>query len=128
MKRDLIRWTVAVILLVLGFLAAYGLVSVASPAPRWRATIASYEGLVGYRDACGGRVDTQTLGLASHYPCGTVIWVRYGKHVVRAVTKDHGPYGDPRRALDIWDATARGLGFRSGHAFGLRHVSMAVGR
>lgn len=94
---------------------------------RPRTVVASYEGLVGYRDACGGRVNTTTRGLASHYRCGTRITLRYGRHVVHAVTTDHGPYVYGR-SLDLWTATVRGLGFRSGAAFGVRRVVMVVGR
>ena len=94
---------------------------------RWATVGASYEGLNGYRDACGTIVNEHTMAVASHYPCGTVIWIHYGRHTVRAVTLDHGPYAYGR-SLDLWWRTARHLGFHSGAAFGVRTVRMAVGR
>lgn len=89
-------------------------------------TIASYEGLVGSGTACGRPVNTYSLGTASLYPCGTKIRIQYGSHVVVAITMDHGPYVYGR-SLDLWDATVRALGFRSGADFGVRHVLMTVG-
>lgn len=88
-------------------------------------TRASYEGLVGYRDACGGRVNTWQVATASRYACGTRIRIQYGRRWVIAVTRDHGPYV-PGRSLDIWTATARRLGFASGAAFGVRTVTMQL--
>lgn len=87
---------------------------------------ASYEGYIGDWGACGIRVNTWQLATASHYPCGTRITIRYGRHVAYAVTEDHGPYVYGR-SLDIWDATARRLGFRNGDAFGVRRVLMTLG-
>jgi len=101
----------------------------ASPAagalPVW-VTHASYEGLVGHRTACGVRITTTRLATASHYPCGTRLTIWYHGHKARVTSEDSGPYVYGRR-LDIWDATARKLGFRNGHAFGVRTVTFVYG-
>ncbi len=93
----------------------------------FRSVQASYEGLDGARTACGVAVSPHVLGLASRYRCGTKITVRYGHHVVHAVTLDYGPATWTGRDLDLWDATVRGLGFSSGNAYGVRRVQMALG-
>ena len=92
--------------------------------PRW-VTFASYEGLVGSRTACGGRVDASSVSTASLYPCGTRIRIWYGRRSVVAVTRDHGPF-IPGRRLDVWDGTVRALGFRNGNAWGVRRVTFQV--
>ena len=107
-------------------LAAFFAAGTASAAlPVW-ITRASYEGLVGARTACGVRVNTWQMATASHYPCGTRLTIWYHGHKARVTSEDSGPYVAGRR-LDIWDQTARKLGFRNGQAFGVRTVTFVVG-
>jgi rare lipoprotein A len=61
--------------------------------------------------ACGGSLTSSTLGVANKtLPCGTLVTLRYGGHMVRVPVVDRGPYVAGRE-YDLTEATKRALGF-----------------
>lgn len=61
--------------------------------------------------ACGGELTSATLGVANKtLPCGTLVTLRYGDHMVRVPVIDRGPYVAGRE-FDLTEATKRALGF-----------------
>lgn len=61
--------------------------------------------------ACGGSLTSSTQGVANKtLPCGTLVTLRYGSHVVRVPVVDRGPYV-AGRDFDLTEATKRALGF-----------------
>jgi rare lipoprotein A len=61
--------------------------------------------------ACGGSLTSSTMGVANKtLPCGTLVTLRYGGHVVRVPVVDRGPFVAGRE-FDLTEATKRALGF-----------------
>jgi rare lipoprotein A len=61
--------------------------------------------------ACGGSLTSSTMGVANKtLPCGTLITIRYGGHMVRVPVIDRGPYVAGRE-FDLTEATKDALGF-----------------
>ncbi len=61
--------------------------------------------------ACGGSLTSSTMGVANKtLPCGTLITIRYGGHMVRVPVIDRGPYVVGRE-FDLTEATKDALGF-----------------
>jgi len=87
----------------------------AAPLP---AAVGSYSALVGaagpetvgHRTACGATLGVGTLGVAHPtLPCGTLLYLTFGKRRVLTEVVDRGPYG-PGRQFDVTTALARLLG------------------
>jgi rare lipoprotein A len=61
--------------------------------------------------ACGGSLTSYTMGVANKtLPCGTLVTLRYGDHMVRVPVVDRGPYVAGRE-FDLTEATKDALGF-----------------
>jgi rare lipoprotein A len=61
--------------------------------------------------ACGGALTSSTMGVANKtLPCGTLVTLRYGDHMVRVPVVDRGPYVEGRE-FDLTEATKDALGF-----------------
>jgi hypothetical protein len=61
--------------------------------------------------ACGGSLTSSTMGVANKtLPCGTLVTLRYGGHMVRVPVVDRGPYVAGRE-FDLTEATKDALGF-----------------
>jgi rare lipoprotein A len=61
--------------------------------------------------ACGGELTSATMGVANKtLPCGTMVTLRYGGHMVRVPVVDRGPYVAGRE-FDLTEATKEALGF-----------------
>jgi hypothetical protein len=61
--------------------------------------------------ACGGSLTSNTMGVANKtLPCGTLVTLRYGGHMVRVPVVDRGPYVAGRE-FDLTEATKDALGF-----------------
>jgi rare lipoprotein A len=81
----------------------------------YRASTASWygPGLYGGRTACGGTLDSTTLGVANRtLPCGTRVTFRYGGRKVTAKVIDRGPFVAGRE-WDLAPAVKARLGFPS---------------
>jgi hypothetical protein len=77
----------------------------------WNVSIASVEIAYGHAVACGGIMYPAELGVASErYPCGTLVYFRYGGRIIRVPVIDYGP-GIPGRMWDISGAAALALHF-----------------
>lgn len=79
----------------------------------FRKSHASYygPGLYGGPLACGGRLTTQTRGVAHKtLPCGSRVTLRYGNRQVTTKVVDRGPF-IPGREWDLTSATRNDLGF-----------------
>jgi rare lipoprotein A len=76
----------------------------------YRVTEASWYGGGGSL-ACGGALTSSTMGVANKtLPCGTLVTLRYGDHMVRVPVVDRGPYVEGRE-FDLTEATKDALGF-----------------
>ena len=70
-------------------------------------------GLLGGRTACGGTLDSSTLGVANRsLPCGTRVTFHYRGHTVTARVIDRGPFA-AGRDWDLTPAVKQRLGFPS---------------
>jgi rare lipoprotein A (peptidoglycan hydrolase) len=81
----------------------------------YRPTNASWygPGLLGGRTACGGTLDSTTLGVANRtLPCGTRVTFHYRGRTVTAKVIDRGPFVGGRE-WDLTPATKAKLGFGS---------------
>jgi rare lipoprotein A (peptidoglycan hydrolase) len=81
----------------------------------YRPTNASWygPGLYGGRTACGGTLDSTTLGVANRtLPCGTKVTFHYRGRTVTAKVIDRGPFVGGRE-WDLTPATRSKLGFGS---------------
>jgi rare lipoprotein A len=68
-------------------------------------------GLFGGRLGCGGTLTPGTLGVANKsLPCGTLVTLRNGAHIIRVPVVDRGPYVAGRE-FDLTSATKDRLGF-----------------
>ena len=65
----------------------------------------------GGRLACGGPLESSTLGVANRtLPCGTIVTLRYHGRSVRVPVVDRGPFVAGRE-FDLTEATKQALGF-----------------
>ena len=81
----------------------------------YRSTAASWygPGLLGGRTACGGTLNSTTLGVANRsLPCGTKVTFHYHGRTVTAKVIDRGPFAAGRE-WDLTPATKAKLGFGS---------------
>jgi rare lipoprotein A len=81
----------------------------------YRSSAASWygPGLLGGRTACGGTLDSTTLGVANRtLPCGTRVTFHYHGRTVTAKVIDRGPFVAGRE-WDLTPATKARLGFPS---------------
>jgi rare lipoprotein A (peptidoglycan hydrolase) len=61
-------------------------------------------GFYGHTTACGQKLTPKLVGLASRtLPCGTLVRISYGGHLLTAPVLDRGPYG---RSGAVWDLTS----------------------
>jgi rare lipoprotein A len=81
----------------------------------YRSSAASWygPGLLGGRTACGGTLNSTTLGVANRtLPCGTKVTFHYHGRTVTAKVIDRGPFAAGRE-WDLTPATKEKLGFPS---------------
>ena len=81
----------------------------------YRSSAASWygPGLLGGRTACGGTLNSTTLGVANRtLPCGTKVTFHYHGRTVTAKVIDRGPFAAGRE-WDLTPATKAKLGFPS---------------
>lgn len=72
-------------------------------------------GLYGHALACGGRLQTSTVGVAHRFlPCGTRVTVCYRRRCIATRVIDRGPYAAGRE-LDLAAGLAIRLGFSGVH-------------
>jgi rare lipoprotein A (peptidoglycan hydrolase) len=113
-----------IVLAALALLAAVGALAVTTQTRGKTATGPTPEGnfvalagssgpaAYGRRTACGGVLNTDTVGVAHPtLPCGARIFVTYRGVTVLTQVVDRGPYA-PGRQFDLTDALARKLGLQ----------------
>ncbi len=67
-------------------------------------------GFYGHKTACGFKLTTATLGVASRtLKCGTPVSIDYGGHTITVPVIDRGPYANGAN-WDLTEATAQALG------------------
>ena len=89
----------------------------AAPAPSSprRQTVATWygPGFYGHTTACGQKLTPKLVGLASRtLPCGTLVRISYGGHLLTAPVLDRGPYGHSGAMWDLTSGAARALAIR----------------
>ncbi len=68
-------------------------------------------GFYGKQTACGQTLTTAVVGVANRtLPCGTLVKVTYGSHVLTVPVIDRGPYGSIGADWDLTGAAAETLG------------------
>jgi rare lipoprotein A (peptidoglycan hydrolase) len=86
----------------------------AAPAPgsASKQTLATWygPGFYGHPTACGQKLTPKLMGLASRtLPCGTLVRISYGGHLLTAPVLDRGPYGHSGAVWDLTAGAARAL-------------------
>jgi len=86
----------------------------AAPAPGSpsKQTVATWygPGFYGHTTACGQKLTPKLVGLASRtLPCGTLVRISYGGHLLTAPVLDRGPYGHSGAVWDLTSGAARAL-------------------
>jgi rare lipoprotein A (peptidoglycan hydrolase) len=67
-------------------------------------------GFYGHTTACGQKLTPKLVGLASRtLPCGTLVRISYGGHLLTAPVLDRGPYGHSGAVWDLTSGAARAL-------------------
>ena len=67
-------------------------------------------GFYGHTTACGQKLTPKLVGLASRtLPCGTLVRISYGGHLLTAPVLDRGPYGHSGAMWDLTSGAARAL-------------------
>jgi rare lipoprotein A (peptidoglycan hydrolase) len=88
----------------------------AAPAPDSPSkTVATWygPGFYGHTTACGQKLTPKLVGLASRtLPCGTLVRISYGGHLLTAPVLDRGPYGHSGAMWDLTSGAARALAIR----------------
>lgn len=70
-------------------------------------------GFYGHTTACGQRLTPKLVGLASRtLPCGTLVRISYGGHLLTAPVVDRGPYGHSGAVWDLTSGAARALAIK----------------
>ena len=83
--------------------------------PAHKQTVATWygPGFYGHTTACGQKLTPKLVGLASRtLPCGTLVRISYGGHMLTAPVLDRGPYGHSGAAWDLTSGAARALAIR----------------
>jgi rare lipoprotein A (peptidoglycan hydrolase) len=70
-------------------------------------------GFYGHTTACGQKLTPKLVGLASRtLPCGTLVRISYGGHLLTAPVLDRGPFGHNGAVWDLTSGAARALAIR----------------
>jgi rare lipoprotein A (peptidoglycan hydrolase) len=70
-------------------------------------------GFYGHTTACGQKLTPKLVGLASRtLPCGTLVRISYGGHLLTAPVLDRGPYGHNGAVWDLTSGAARALAIK----------------
>ncbi|MGA2163366.1 MAG: septal ring lytic transglycosylase RlpA family protein [Solirubrobacteraceae bacterium] len=70
-------------------------------------------GFYGHTTACGQKLTPKLVGVASRtLPCGTLVRISYGGHMLTAPVLDRGPYGHSGAVWDLTSGAARALAIR----------------
>ena len=70
-------------------------------------------GFYGHTTACGQKLTPKLVGLASRtLPCGTLVRISYGGHLLTAPVLDRGPFGHSGAVWDLTSGAARALAIR----------------
>jgi rare lipoprotein A (peptidoglycan hydrolase) len=80
-----------------------------------RQTVATWygPGFYGHTTACGQKLTPKLVGLASRtLPCGTLVRISYGGHLLTAPVLDRGPFGHSGAVWDLTSGAARALAIR----------------
>ncbi len=83
-----------------------------TPGSPSRQTVATWygPGFYGHTTACGQKLTPKLVGLASRtLPCGTLVRISYGGHLLTAPVLDRGPYGHSGAVWDLTSGAARAL-------------------
>ena len=83
-----------------------------TPGPTSKQTVATWygPGFYGHKTACGQKLTPKLVGLASRtLPCGTLVRISYGGHLLTAPVLDRGPYGHNGAVWDLTSGAARAL-------------------
>jgi rare lipoprotein A (peptidoglycan hydrolase) len=86
-----------------------------SPESPGKQTVATWygPGFYGHTTACGQKLTPKLVGLASRtLPCGTLVRISYGGHLLTAPVLDRGPYGHNRAVWDLTSGAARALAIK----------------
>ncbi len=89
----------------------------AAPAPGspGKQTVATWygPGFYGHTTACGQKLTPKLVGLASRtLPCGTLVRISFGGHLLTAPVIDRGPFGHNGAVWDLTSGAARALAIR----------------
>ncbi len=83
-------------------------------------------GFYGHTTACGQKLTPKLVGLASRtLPCGTLVRISYGGHLLTAPVLDRGPYGHSGAVWDLTSGAARALEIRETVRIGTQVVGSA---
>ncbi len=83
-----------------------------TPGSTNKQTVATWygPGFYGHTTACGQKLTPKLVGLASRtLPCGTLVRISYGGHLLTAPVLDRGPYGHSGAVWDLTSGAARAL-------------------
>jgi rare lipoprotein A (peptidoglycan hydrolase) len=83
-----------------------------TPGSPSKPTVATWygPGFYGHKTACGQKLTPKLVGLASRtLPCGTLVRISYGGHLLTAPVLDRGPYGRSGAMWDLTSGAARAL-------------------
>jgi rare lipoprotein A (peptidoglycan hydrolase) len=83
-----------------------------TPGPSGKPTVATWygPGFYGHTTACGQKLTPKLVGLASRtLPCGTLVRISYGGHLLTAPVLDRGPFGHSGAVWDLTSGAARAL-------------------
>jgi rare lipoprotein A (peptidoglycan hydrolase) len=70
-------------------------------------------GFYGHTTACGQKLTPKLVGLASRtLPCGTLVRISYGGHLLTAPVLDRGPFGHSGAMWDLTSGAARALAIK----------------
>ena len=86
-----------------------------TPSSPTKQTVATWygPGFYGHTTACGQKLTPKLVGLASRrLPCGTLVRISYGGHLLTAPVLDRGPYGHSGAVWDLTSGAARALAIR----------------
>ncbi len=85
------------------------------PGSPGKQTVATWygPGFYGHTTACGQKLTPKLVGLASRtLPCGTLVRISYGGHLLTAPVVDRGPFGHSGAVWDLTSGAARALAIK----------------
>jgi rare lipoprotein A (peptidoglycan hydrolase) len=86
-----------------------------TPGSPGKQTVATWygPGFYGHTTACGQKLTPKLVGVASRtLPCGTLVRISYGGHLLTAPVLDRGPYGHSGAVWDLTSGAARALAIK----------------